>query len=80
VSYNTVKRFVHDHPCVEYRKRRIKKSGKDDKGSDWAKARLILAKQLQQQMALGEAQASEGSRVESSALMAGWNQTRPSSV
>ena len=63
VSYITVQRFVCDHPCVEYRKRRTKKSGKDDNGSDWAKARLILVKQLQQQLDLGEAQASEGSHV-----------------
>jgi hypothetical protein len=53
VSWAAVKNFIHQAAkgLVKIHKRATKKSGKEDKETEWAKARLAQAQQLKQQFA-----------------------------
>ena len=52
--YHGVQRFCDQSDCVDRNKRLHKKSGAEDEGSTWAKARLAQCKQMTEQFRLGE--------------------------
>ena len=61
VSWTAVKNFVNKNAkgVLHMHKRTQKKSGIEDKGTKWAKARLAQAQQVKQLLATGEAAAPD---------------------
>ena len=59
-SYSSVNRFVLKSRVIRRSYRQTKKSGKDDADTEWSKARMAIAKQLQEQLAAGTSTASTG--------------------
>ncbi len=55
ISYNTLLRFVDNHPLIVSSKRSKRKSGSVDQDSEWAKARLAQCQQWYEQILIGEA-------------------------
>ena len=53
LSYSAVARFVRQSPVIVIARRKTRKSGKDDRGTTWAQARLAFANQLLEQLELG---------------------------
>ena len=54
VCWSVVQDFRRSSACIKITKRGTKKSGKDDVGSAWAKARLAQCKQFQTQRQLAQ--------------------------
>ncbi len=52
ISWNAVRKWIAANPAITIDRRAKKKSGSDDKGSAWAKARVALAEQFKAQFAI----------------------------
>lgn len=53
ISYSAVRRYVEHSPYIVHSRRKIRKSGKEDALTLWARARTAFAAQLQEQLELG---------------------------
>jgi hypothetical protein len=63
LSYSAVQRFAKASKVMEQHKRQTKKSGSKDPTSEWAKARVVQAKQWKQQLAFGREEDLERSKL-----------------
>ena len=54
LSWSAVQSFISGSSVMVPRKRGVKKSGKSDKSSDWAKARVVQCVQWRHQLRLGD--------------------------
>jgi hypothetical protein len=52
ISWNAVRNWIAANPAIKIDRRAKKKSGSDDKGTAWAKARLAQAEQIKAQLAI----------------------------